>query len=85
VQPKQIPAEPKFQSLLAGEKTSVIQYDQNNNVKKNNGSDYNYNNNYIVTNYPVVGLNINKEEFGCIYYPYTIQGQIKTLKTKARM
>lgn len=82
VQPKQIPAEPKFQSLLAGEKISVIQYDQNNNVKKNNGVVYNYNSNYIVTNYPVVGLTINKNEYGCIYYPYTLQGQTKTLKTE---
>ncbi|MFE3872476.1 fibronectin type III domain-containing protein [Flavobacterium sp. ZS1P70] len=81
-QPKQIPAEPKFQSLLAGEKYSVINYDQNNNIKKNNETVYNYNNNYTLTTYPVVGLNVNKNEYGCIYYPYTLKGQIKTLKTE---
>ena len=49
-QPKQIPAEPKFQSLLAGEKISVINYDQNNNIQKNNGTVYNYNSNYNIFN-----------------------------------
>jgi len=82
VQPKQIPAEPKFQSLLAGEKISVINYDKNNIIQKNNGTVYNYNSNYTVTNYPVVGLNVNKNEYGLIYYPYTLKGQLKTIKTE---
>jgi hypothetical protein len=80
--PKQIPAEPKFQSILAGEKKSVLQYDQSGNIITNNTTIHNYNDNYTVTTYPVYGLNVNKNDYGLIYFPYKLKGQVKTLKTE---
>lgn len=82
VQPTRIPADPKFQSLMAGLENSQIQYDQNNIIKKSKQFVYNYNSNYTVTNYPVVGLGVSQSELGFIYYPYILQGQTKTLKTE---
>lgn len=77
-----LPAEPKFQSILAGEKQSIVMYDGNGNVVKQNSYDHNYS----TTNTSVKGLitKVRNDSQGLIllFNIYTIQGQTKTLKTE---
>ncbi|TRX39518.1 RHS repeat protein [Flavobacterium restrictum] len=77
-----LPAEPKFQSILAGEKQSVTRYDANGNVVKQN----NYDHNYSTTETSVKGLitKVRNDNQGLVllFNIYKIQGQIKTLKTE---
>lgn len=73
------PAPPKFQSILAGEKQSVQVINNSGTVVKNNSFDYNYS----TTNTSVKGISVSYHDAGLQFFePYTIQGQIKTLKTE---
>lgn len=72
------PAPPKFQSILAGEKQSIQAINNSGTVLKNNSFDYNYS----TTNTSVKGVSVSYHDAGLQFFePYTIQGQIKTLKT----
>jgi YD repeat-containing protein len=74
------PAPPKFQSILAGEKMSVINYNTAQTDLKTKRFEYNYTTNYTsVYGIQCVGLG------AAAIYPinvYRIQGQVKTLKSE---
>jgi YD repeat-containing protein len=72
---KQIPAIPKFQSILSGQKISSQVINKNGEIVKNSILDYNYSKKYVT----VYGITMVRNEFGPIYYPYTLEGQTKTL------
>lgn len=74
------PAPPKFQSILAGEKMSVINYNNTQTDLKTKRFEYNYTTNYTsVYGIQCVGLG------AAAIFPinvYRIQGQVKTLKSE---
>jgi hypothetical protein len=71
------PAPPKFQSILAGEKQNILVINNNGATVKNNSFDYNYS----ITNTSVKGISVSYRDAGLQFFePYTLQGQIKTLK-----
>jgi YD repeat-containing protein len=73
------PAPPKFQSILAGEKMSILKYNTTNTNLKTERFQYNYTTNYTsVYGIQCVGLG------AAAIYPinlYRIEGQVKTLKS----
>ncbi len=77
------PASPKIQSILAGEKGSVINWNDTNQDVKTNRFEYNYS----TTNTTIKAINTlsygaSNQIPGVLFNTYTLQGQTKTLKTE---
>lgn len=76
--PTRLPADPVFQSILAGEKSLVTAKNTNNTDVSSKQYDYNY----TTSNTSVIGINIGNTDNVYPFYVYTLKGQIKTLKTE---
>ena len=75
------PSPPKFQSILAGEKSSIIQKNTVNTAI--NTKNFNYN--YTTQNTTVKGIVMAQINIGTLTKVYTIQGQTKTLNSEVEI
>jgi YD repeat-containing protein len=77
------PASPKIQSILAGEKGSVIKWNETNQDLKTNRFEYNYSTNYTtIKAINTLSYGASNQIPGVLFNTYTLQGQTKTLKTE---